>query len=226
MHRSSRVRAKRLREARDSDNGETCFVVMPFGDSFDRYYQNIFVPAIEAVGLSAVRGDSLFRSSDILGDIWSMIRTAKVLLADLSGRNPNVFYELGLAHALGKPVVLVSDQVEDVPFDLRGFRVSGYDKNHERWGTVLRQDIRQALKETLDDLNSAVPPTFFEATKAASRPQEDALTGELREIRAELRALRSSPNASQSHDELHAVEKKLSNLELFIKNRGDKYPLW
>jgi hypothetical protein len=167
-----------------------CFVLMPFGAPFDRYYTNVFVPAIEHAGLDPVRADSLFRSSPIMGDIWRLVRHASVLLADLSGKNPNVFYELGLAHAVGKPVVLVSSNIDDVPFDLRGLRVLIYDKENENWGHELEQSISKALKETLADIKSAVPPMFVEVQKV-TRPSEDALATELRGIWSELRALRA-----------------------------------
>ena len=64
-----------------------------------------------------------------MDQVWSGIKTAKVLVAELTTKNPNVFYELGWAHALKKPVVLVSSNEEDVPFDLHHIRVIYYDVN-------------------------------------------------------------------------------------------------
>lgn len=174
--------------------GGTCFVLMPFHSPFNRYYDNIFVPAILKAKLSPIKADSLFRPSPIMGDVWRLVREAKVLLADLSGTNPNVFYELGLAHAIGKPVVLVSDKIEDVPFDLRGLRVIIYDKNNENWGSELEEKILKSLKETMADAKSAVPPMFLEPQKVG-RPSEDPLGQQLRAISSELRALRSERTA-------------------------------
>lgn len=85
-----------------------CFVIMPFGGWSDDYFSSIYHPAITEAGLKAHRADDLFRPSAIVSDIWAFIKISKVLLADLTAKNPNVFYELGLAHALAKPVVLVS----------------------------------------------------------------------------------------------------------------------
>src|SRR5688572_26279413 len=118
---------------------DTCFVIMPFGSPFDRYFKNIFVPAVEDAGLAAIRGDSIFMPSAIMPDIWRCLNEARVLISDLTARNPNVFYELGLAHALQKPVILVTSNLEDVPYDLRGLRVLGYDKENENWGADLRR---------------------------------------------------------------------------------------
>src|SRR5262245_6682636 len=114
-----RTMAKRARRNPEEPPLETCFVMMPFGGVNDRYFLNIYEPAIMAAGLRAVRADSLFTPTPIIRDIWTMTRNAKILLADVSGTNPNVFYELGLAHAIGKPVVIVSRSLADVPFDLR-----------------------------------------------------------------------------------------------------------
>ena len=80
-----------------------CFVVMPFGGWFDGYYEHIYSPAIESVGLEPRRADDLYRPSNIVNDIWSLTKAARVVLADLSGKNANIFYKLGLAHALAKP---------------------------------------------------------------------------------------------------------------------------
>jgi hypothetical protein len=162
---------------------------MPFGHRFDRYYRNIFAPAVLKADLHPVRGDSLFRSSPIMEDIWKLVNEATVLLADLSGRNRNVFYELDLAHALAKPVVLVSTSLDDVPFDIRGLRVHTDDKYDEAWGTHLQASIVQALHEALTDVRSAIPPMFL-TVKKAKRPAEEATQQLLRGVLEEIGALR------------------------------------
>jgi hypothetical protein len=111
----------------------TCFVLMPFKEPFDTYYSLIIRPAVIAAGLEPLRGDSLFRPSPIMADIWTMIQDAKVLVAELTEKNANVFYELGLSHAIGKPVILMSETIEDVPFDLQPLRVILYDKDDPAW---------------------------------------------------------------------------------------------
>jgi len=66
-----------------------CFVLMPFKDPFDTYYSSIIRPAVTAARLDPVRGDSLFRPSPIMADIWQMIQDARVLVADLTEKNAN-----------------------------------------------------------------------------------------------------------------------------------------
>jgi hypothetical protein len=145
---------------------DTCFVIMPFGEWFDHYYETIYIPAIEAVGLKPRRADDLYRPSSIVNDIWALTQKAKVILADLSGKNPNVFYELGLAHAVTKPAILVTESIEDIPFDLRALRVIVYDKNEPEWGTVLKGKIETAIKEILESPLEAVLPTFLKVKES------------------------------------------------------------
>lgn len=170
---------------------------MPFGGLFDRYYTNVFVPGIQAAGLRALRADSIFSSTSIMSDIWRSVRNASVILADLSGKNSNVFYELGLAHASRKPVIVVTNSLEDVPFDLKGLRVIEYNKDDENWGTVLKDRITANLTATLADPSMAIPTTFLESVADIAH-SSDPLSLQLRQITDELRALRASisPKAS------------------------------
>ncbi|HEY7095690.1 MAG TPA: hypothetical protein VH437_03135 [Terriglobales bacterium] len=172
-------------------SGDACFVIMPFGQPFDRYYLNIFVPAITGAGLKPLRADSIFSPSTIMADVWRFTRQAAVVLADVTGKNPNVFYELGLAHATGKPVVIVTNTLEDVPFDLKGLRVIEYDKQHEAWGTILQESILAAIKAALDDPDRAIPAIFLDRVNVNDPKDVDPLSLQLRQILDELRALRS-----------------------------------
>src|ERR1700730_5134373 len=129
----------------------SCFVIMPFGPPFDRYYRRIFIPAIEAAGLAPMRTDSIFSPNTIMADVWRCTKAAAVALADVTGKNPNVFYELGLAHAVGKPVVIITNDLDDVPFDLKGLRIIEYNKDDEDWGETLKATITAALRATTGD---------------------------------------------------------------------------
>ena len=97
--------------------------MMPFGEWFDKYYKTIYIPAIKEAGLEPLRSDELFSTGTVVEQIWEQVSKAPVLLADLSGKNANVFYELELAHAARKPVVFTANTIDDVPFDLRHLRV-------------------------------------------------------------------------------------------------------
>lgn len=152
---TSAEKGRRVREFLD-----TCFVMMPFGGWFDRYYQEIYVPAIKEAGLEPIRADELFNTGSVVEQIWEQIDKSKVLLADLTGKNPNVFYELGLAHAAQKPVVFTAASIEDVPFDLRHLRVIVYEVREPEWSLKLRKLITEYLRNTIKDPNKSIPHPF------------------------------------------------------------------
>lgn len=145
----------RLREFLD-----TCFVMMPFGEWQNLYYKEIYIPAIKDAGLEPVRGDELYHTGSVVEQIWDQINKAKLLVADLSGRNPNVFYELGLAHAAIKPVVFTASSIDDVPFDLRHLRVIVYDVREPNWGTKLRQNMTDYLRNAIKEPSKSIPSPF------------------------------------------------------------------
>lgn len=138
-------------------DGETCFVMQPFGGHLGEYYGTIFKPAIEQSGLEPVRADNdIFATGKIMDQVWRGIRQATVLVAELTSKNPNVFYELGLAHALEKPVVLVSSNQDDVPFDLRHIRVIFYDQADPFWGQKLINKIAENIASALENPEDAI----------------------------------------------------------------------
>jgi hypothetical protein len=153
---------------------DTCFVLMPFGNWFDRYYTEIYAPAIKDAGFEPVRADGLFSSGSVMEQIWEQIRKAKVLLADLTGKNPNVFYELGLSHARRKPVVFVSADLEDVPFDLRHLRVVIYEVREPKWDEKLRKHITTYLKNAKIDPAKSIPQPYRDTDVTDSIGIEEA----------------------------------------------------
>ena len=83
-----------------------------------------------------------------------------MLLADLTDKNANVFYELGLAHAAFKPVVFTTSKIEDVPFDLRHLRVIVYEIRDPDWAQKLRTSITEYLRTTIKDPAKSIPHPF------------------------------------------------------------------
>jgi len=159
----SLVQSKRV-SAEDSGKGrtflDTCFVMMPFGEWPDLYYKEIFSPAIKEAGMEPLRADELFSTGTVIEQIWEQIEKAKILLADLTGKNANVFYELGLSHAARKPVVFTTANLDDVPFDLRHLRVIVYDVNDPFWGDKLKVSLTAYLKNAKSDPTKSIPQPF------------------------------------------------------------------
>jgi hypothetical protein len=137
--------------------GSTCFVMQPFAAPLGGYYETIFKPAIEQAGMTAMRADAeIFGTGKVIDQIWRGINSAKVLVAELTTKNANVFYELGLAHALNRPVVLVSSNEEDVPFDLHHIRVIYYDVRDPFWGEKLIDKVADNIKSALANPEEAI----------------------------------------------------------------------
>lgn len=136
---------------------DSCFVMQPFSAPLGDYYEKIYKPAIEKAGLKPMRADAdLFGTGKIIDQIWRGINDAKVLVAELTNRNPNVFYELGLSHALEKPVVLVSSSENDVPFDLQHIRVIYYDVHDPFWGNKLIDKVAENILSAIQSPEEAI----------------------------------------------------------------------
>jgi hypothetical protein len=105
------------------------FVLMPFEPAMMPVYEDHIKSVCKSMGISCKRADDFFGASEIIQDIWSAISLCRCVIADCTGRNPNVFYEIGIAHTLGKPVILITQREEDVPFDIRHIRFLKYVYN-------------------------------------------------------------------------------------------------
>lgn len=100
---------------------------MPFAPNARPIYEDHIKAVVTQLGLSSQRADEIASTGLITRDIWDRINTARFLIADMTGRNPNVFYEVGLAHALGKDVILLTQSMKDIPFDLQSLRFIIYE---------------------------------------------------------------------------------------------------
>lgn len=97
------------------------FVLMPLSKDFDDVYQLGIKATCKDVGLYCERVDEQIFQETILERIYNQIYKADLIIADMTGKNPNVFYEVGYAHALGKNVILLTKNSEDIPFDLKHY---------------------------------------------------------------------------------------------------------
>jgi len=104
--------------------------MMPFAPAFNGVYEAISGAAADN-GMGCNRADDVWDHHAIIQDIVSLIDRSAVLVCDCSGKNANVFYEIGIAHALGKEVILITQHADDVPFDLRHLRYISYLNNGE-----------------------------------------------------------------------------------------------
>lgn len=136
-----------------------CFVIMPISDTegynsghFSRVYEDLIKPAVESAGYKSTRADEVVSSNLIQLDIVERLISAPLAICDISSRNPNVFYELGLRHAFNKPVVLMKDDVTSNAFDISSFRYIEYTKDmgYRNVKNVINQ-LKEAILSTVND---------------------------------------------------------------------------
>lgn len=132
----------------------TAFMIMPFDEGMDSIYRDVIKPAAKRLGIQISRGDDFFTTGEIIEDIWRRLNEATFIVADLTKRNPNVFYELGLAHAIGKPVILLAQNIDDVPFDVRHNRVIVYGTRFDEIGT-LKAQLENSIRSLCEELQTS-----------------------------------------------------------------------
>ncbi len=123
------------------------FVLMPFADGFNDIYRVGIKEPLEQLGVRCERVDEIQFTGNVMERVFESIRSARLIVADMTGRNPNVFYEVGYAHALGKRTVLLTQAADDIPFDLRGENHIVYAKGIVNLRDRLLTQVRTLLTE-------------------------------------------------------------------------------
>jgi CheY-like chemotaxis protein len=124
------------------------FVIMPFTDELKVVYSSVIKRVGNERNLVVKRGDDSFTKKGIMDKVWSFITNCRVVIADCTGRNPNVFYELGMAQTLGKPVIMITQNINDIPFDIRQFQLIPYE-NTPPGRARLRRELDAVIAELL-----------------------------------------------------------------------------
>lgn len=117
---------------------ELASAMMPFDAGMNSVYESIQIAAQNA-GLRCRRADDIWENPAIIQDVVSLIDRSRVVICDCTGRNPNVFYEAGIAHTLGREVILITQNGQDIPFDLRHLRYIAYLNNNEGRAVLVNQ---------------------------------------------------------------------------------------
>jgi hypothetical protein len=137
------------------------FVVMQFSEPYNSLYEEVIRPVAKSLGLEAYRADDVFRPGIVLQDIVKGISTSQVVVAEVTPRNPNVYYELGYAHAVGTPTILLAEQPSEgsssLPFDISGFRCIFYDdaiRGKRKVEAALEKHLRNILERSSEPIAS------------------------------------------------------------------------
>lgn len=132
---------------------KTAFVIMPFDDAIaNSVYKHCTRLICKEFNLNIERADEIFTPNPILDDIVLAIEKAAVIIADVSGKNPNVFYELGMSHILKRKqtIMITQDDFNGVPFDISHFRIIQY-KNTISGKAIYEQQLRKTLENILQN---------------------------------------------------------------------------
>jgi len=205
---------KKADEATPESKEKKCFVIMPIADMegyepghFARVYEHLIMPACSDAGYVASRADFVTSSNYIIIDILQKILDSDLVICDLSGRNPNVLYELGIRQAFNLPTVLIKDAITPKIFDIQGLRYTEY--NHTLRVDEVKIDrskISGAISGTTtsdNDVNSLIQ---LLSIKPATRPDNIEVSTEtgvilksLKEISDRIATLESAQIAKSSN---------------------------
>lgn len=126
---------------------EKCFVLMPFAKEFKEVYEKIYKHVCKDNNIECWRVDERHSPGSITKDIIDGILDADMIIADLTAKNANVFYELGFAHSTGKPVIMTAQNKNDIPFDINSYRVIFYEQS-----ITGRDELLEKLDLVIKDL--------------------------------------------------------------------------
>jgi len=126
------------------------FVMMEFSEPYDTLYKEVIIPICEEVGLNVIRADDVFSEHGVvLQDIVKSIIESEIIIAEITPSNQNVFYELGYAHALKKPAILLAEKGKKLPFDIQGYRTLFYE-NSIKGKKAIMENLNKYLKAILN----------------------------------------------------------------------------
>lgn len=203
------------------------FVLMPFAEDFDDVY-HIIKDATESVRkasnavIECYRADEIEEPGKISVQVLDAIRTADLVVAELTGSNPNVMYELGYAHALNKPAIILNQAVHNSPFDVKDFRQITYDRTRllkdcrpsliaSITAVVQKQSIQTSSVDSQQTV--AIQDQPISPTSVSLRPGP-ALTKEIQKIQLELRFLKNTNDKDGAAKQASALLDVLSRISV------------
>lgn len=130
------------------------FMIMPFREQYDAVYKQVIQPVVSELNLTIKRGDEFSSTQgSIMNEVWAALNACRVVIVETTEVNANVYYELGIAHTLGKPAILLTQmkEVEKLPFDIRHLRFIVYENTIEG-SAKLEADLKKSIIWLLNDL--------------------------------------------------------------------------
>lgn len=160
-------------------------LMMPFDKSFDAV-SNAIKEAATSLSLECKRGDDIWEEPSIMQDVFNLIYTSVFVVCDFSGRNPNVFYEAGIAHTLGRDVIPIVQNIKDIPFDLQSHRAIQYLPNNEGLDalkTAIVKRMKTILKKHYGATNKTSQKSEQNSSEALTRDSLKTMMTSLENIK-------------------------------------------
>ena len=176
----------------------TCFVISPIGESgtavrksADDFYNLIVIPSLEKFGFIPLRSDKISGPGSISEDILRHVQESDLCIVDLTGHNPNVFYECGRRHEAGRPCIQLIEASENIPFDLSGIRTIKYQLSDPH-------SVRDAVVEVQSFIEEITKSGFSDSSAGASISAIAEMLNRIERRIANLEAVRQSPQTDSS----------------------------
>jgi len=200
-----------------------CFVISPIGkvgtklhSKFKEVLDYVIKPAFEESGYkyNIIRADEIEKSGSFIKDILENIYSSYVVIADLTGQNPNVFYELGVRHALRPRTILIAQKMEDIPSDIRDYRTIIYDtsakgaadfkKRIKKFLTEIQKEPERPDNPVLDKLGSIIENKLaqLEAEKISLKEELTKFLSGSKSTSTQLQIKTSLPNVKKRFERI------------------------
>lgn len=193
---------------------KACFVIAPIGESdsdtrkrSDQILKHVISPAVDSCGYKATRADQISEPGMITSQVIQKIVDDPLVIADLTERNPNVFYELAIRHVIRKPLVQLIKKGEQIPFDVAGTRTIHIDHHDLDSVEKAKKEIIEQIKSLEADSSTQETPISVSLDLQLLRQSDNPEQRSLADVLSVITELRSS---------VLGIEKKLDSSESFI----------
>ena len=191
---------------------QTCFVISPIGeeksptrDRSDKVFKYVIAPPAEACGYDPKRADHIDKPGVITSQVIELVVEAPLVIADLTERNPNVFYELALRHAVKKPLVQLIRKDEAIPFDVAGTRIVRFDINDLDSVDQAKRDIERQIRAVQSDPTATDNPISMALDLKSLRKSEDPKERSLADVMTAVTDLSAAVNRLNERQEVQVA---------------------
>ena len=217
-----------------------CFVISPIGESesetrkrADQVLKHVIRPAVSQCGYKAIRADEIDKPGLITSQVIQHVVADPLVIADLTERNPNVFYELAIRHALRKPLVQIIKKGDTIPFDVAGTRTIYVDHKDLDSVDSAKNDIIEQIKSLEKDSSSLETPISvsldLQILRQSEKPEERSLAdliAAVAELRASLAKVESRIGTNEQKGMLDQIQNEVHNLSYRLQDISDPKMPW